>query len=261
MSEKTLQYGFRHLALDETPSTNAECLKRAQAGDPGRLWITARAQTQGRGSRGRGWVSEPGNLYSSLLLRDLGSAQQVTTLTFAASVALREAIGTVAGERSVALKWPNDVLLEGRKVSGVLLESHRLDQGGQAVIIGIGVNCASFPPGTDFPATSLAAEGITADPARLFEGLAGEMATVLELWDRGNGFASLREQWLAHAVGVGGPVVARLPDGEFRGTFENIDEAGRLLLRERDGWLRTISTADIFFAAHMQPEMVVTDGG
>lgn len=261
MNEDTLQHGFRHLALGETPSTNAECLERARAGDPGRLWITARRQTQGRGSRGRGWVSEPGNLYASLLLRDLGSAQQVATLTFAVSVALRGAIAAFAGERIVALKWPNDVLLDGRKVSGVLLESHRLDQGGQAVIIGIGVNCATFPPATDFPATSLAAEGMEVEPAGLFERLADEMAMVLARWDGGNDFAQVREQWLAHAVGMGEPVVARLPDGEFRGTFENIDEVGRLMLRERGGRLRKISTADIFFAAQMQPGMVVVDCG
>ncbi len=142
-------------------STNTLCLEAAQNGDPGGLWITAGRQLQGRGSRGRQWVSEPGNLYASLLLRAPGSDEKLHTLTFVTSLAIRDAIYALpdAGFADVALKWPNDVLLNGKKTSGILLESHHV-RDARFVIIGMGVNISHFPQDTLYPATSLQAEGI-----------------------------------------------------------------------------------------------------
>ena len=156
----TLPGGYRHQAFTDVSSTNTLCLEAAQNGDQGGLWITAERQVQGRGSRGRQWVSEPGNLYASLLLRAPGPDEKLHTLTFAASLAIRDAIYTLpdANSADVELKWPNDVLLNGRKTSGILLESHYVNEA-RFVIIGIGVNIRHFPSETLHPATSLKEAG------------------------------------------------------------------------------------------------------
>ena len=232
-------------------STNDAALERARAGDLGHLWIVADRQTSGRGRRGRVWVSESGNLHATALLIDPCAVRHLAELPFVAVVAAHRAVaGHVAGgESRVRIKWPNDLMVDGRKVAGILLESTRLADGRTAVAVGIGINCKHAPSGTEMPATSLLAAGSAVLPEVLFDDLGAALARVFEIWDGGVGFAAVRADWLAHAVGIGAPIRVRLVAGEESGVFEAIDTAGRLVLRTADGEKRTISAGDVFFPA------------
>ena len=253
ISSILLPEGFRHEALGEVQSTNLTCLERARDGDPGNLWITAQRQSTGKGSRGRGWVSEEGNLYASLLLKEPGPAGSLHTLTFVASLAIRDCLLALngAGLLRITLKWPNDVLVNGGKIAGILLESHVLG-GSRYVIIGIGINAAHHPQQTLYPATSLKDEGITVSLEELLQHLARAVANRFRQWDGGQGIAKIRSDWLAAAQGIGEMIEIRMPasGGEkvLTGRFEGIDENGLLILGGAGGRREHISVADIFFA-------------
>ena len=166
--------GLRLESLGTTGSTNAEARLRAQQGEVGPLWITAAAQTQGRGRHGRSWISPPGNLYASLLLRDPSPFEYAPQFAFVAALALRDAVALEAKALSPLLKfkWPNDLLLDGRKCAGLLIEGETTPAAEPGkrfiVIIGIGVNCRNHPAAADgsidFPATDLAAHGVAIAP-------------------------------------------------------------------------------------------------
>jgi len=142
---------------------------------------------------------------------------------------------------AIAVKWPNDVLAEGKKLSGILLESM-----GDSFAIGIGVNLGSHPPDTEFPAISLAALGATPpSPLEALDQLAGNFAGWYDIWEK-SGFSPIRDAWLARAAGLGSRIRARLPGTEHFGMFEGIDEQGALLLRDADQ-LRVLAAAEIFF--------------
>ncbi len=238
---------------DTLGSTSSEALRLARAGERGPLWIVARAQTAGRGRRGRTWVSEPGNLYASLLLTDPAPPEHAAGLSFVAALAVHDALADIlpgAGDR-LTLKWPNDVLLDGRKLSGILVEGE-----GPAVAVGIGINCAHHPEGTATPATDLATAGAAAPPEAVFAPLSAAMLRRLAQWRRGEGFTAVRADWLARAGGLGTMVRIALPDGERAGRFETLDERGRLLLRLKDGTMETVTAGDLlagFAAGHEAP--------
>ncbi|WP_246272940.1 biotin--[acetyl-CoA-carboxylase] ligase [Oricola thermophila] len=241
--------GWRHLELPSVGSTNAEAMALAATGDPGNLWVTAGEQTAGRGRRGRAWASPPGNLYASALLIDPAPLNRLGTLPLVAAVAVRDAIeacGTPSGTR-LAIKWPNDILLNGAKCCGILLESQGLSDGHLAVVIGCGINIVSFPEPGLYRATALNREGISATPSSLFAELAIAFEAALKLWDGGRGVVAIRERWLRHAEGIGGPIAVNLAKGRLEGQFEGIDADGALLLRTSDGTLRQISAGDLFF--------------
>lgn len=244
-----LPAGYRLIELEETVSTNTFCLEAAQSGDPGNLWVRADRQAAGRGSRGRPWVSETGNLFASLLLVDPAPREALPNLTFVAALAVREAIAELAAAhrqiRDIALKWPNDVLISGRKVSGILLESHTLGDRA-ATIIGIGVNCSNHPQDVLHRATDLASEGILAPPRDLLEVLASKMDAWLTRWERGTRFHEIRRSWLEQASGLGNRIYVRLPGRELSGTFQDIDADGYLILSLDDGSEVRISAADVF---------------
>jgi BirA family biotin operon repressor/biotin-[acetyl-CoA-carboxylase] ligase len=149
--------GTRLIALDSIDSTNAEALRLAAGGERSPLWVTARSQTAGRGRRGRAWVSEPGNLYASLLLTDPAPPEHRPELSLVAALAVHDAVaGRIPGLAvRVALKWPNDLLIDRNKFAGILVEGEAA-----AVAVGIGVNCTHHPAHTDFPATDLATAGV-----------------------------------------------------------------------------------------------------
>jgi BirA family biotin operon repressor/biotin-[acetyl-CoA-carboxylase] ligase len=234
--------GARLVLHDTIPSTNAEGLALARAGERGPLWIVAKSQTAGRGRRGRTWVSEAGNLYASLLLTDPSPPERAAELSFVAALALHDAIsGRIPGlAPRLALKWPNDLLIDRHKFAGILIEGE-----GAAVVIGIGVNCAHHPEGTAFPATDLAAAGVRATPESLFGLLSAAMVSRLALWDRGAGFSAVRADWLARAAGLGKSIRVALPEGERAGAFDGIDDRGCLVLRLRDGTMQTIAAGDV----------------
>jgi BirA family biotin operon repressor/biotin-[acetyl-CoA-carboxylase] ligase len=244
--------GARLVTHDAVDSTNAEALRLARAGESGPLWITARSQSAGRGRRGRTWISEPGNLYASLLLTDPSPPDRAAELSFVAGLALHDAItGRIPGLAArLVLKWPNDLLIDRNKFAGILIEGEGVGEGGtMSVVIGIGVNCVHHPAGTDFPATDLAAAGVRATPESLLAPLSAAMLGRLAQWNRGAGFAAIRSDWLARAAGLGRPIRVAFADHDLAGQFETIDERGRLVLRLADGTMQTVAAGDVSVAA------------
>jgi BirA family biotin operon repressor/biotin-[acetyl-CoA-carboxylase] ligase len=237
----------RIIGCDSLGSTNAEALSRARAGERGPLWICARRQSAGRGRRGRTWVSKPGNLYATLLVMNPGPPERAAELSFVAGLAARDAVAQIAPALASALtlKWPNDLLLRGAKLGGILIEGEGTPRG-LAVAIGIGINCSHHPADTEFPATDLAIAGVHVTPEDLLAALAAAMPVRMSQWNRGQGFSSIRSDWLAHAAGIGAETRVRLADRDLTGRFEALDEKGRLLLRLTGGRIETITAGDVF---------------
>ncbi len=245
--------GVRLIAHETLGSTNAEALDRARAGEAGPLWMTAARQTAGRGRRANAWISEPGNLYASLLLTDAGPAVHLPELCFVVALGVRDAVCAVAPQLAakLKLKWPNDILLDGAKLIGILIEAESIG-GRTATAVGIGVNCAHHPDNLAYPATDLAAHGAGVTPANLIAALSRTMMARLAQWNRGAGFAAIRAEWLVHAAGIGSEIHVRLPDRELTGTFETLDRIGRLMLRMPAGTLEAITVGEVFAPARVQ---------
>jgi BirA family transcriptional regulator, biotin operon repressor / biotin---[acetyl-CoA-carboxylase] ligase len=253
--------GYRLASFESIGSTSTEALDRAKAGDPGRLWVVARRQTAGHGRRGRAWETPSGNLAASLLLVLPVAQTRTATLGFAAGLALQEAVRAAAPEVAVRvalddvesaaarlrLKWPNDVLVDGAKVAGILLEAVTRPDGLTSVVIGIGVNVAHAPAGLPYPVTSLAACGAKVTPEQLFEALSEAWVAQEQAWDEGRGFPNIRRRWLESAAGLNAPMAVKLGEEVFRGTFETIDEDGMLVMRAADGGIRKIAAGDVHF--------------
>ncbi len=238
------------MALGSVGSTNDEAFAQARRGDQGMLWVTATSQSTGRARRGRNWVSEPGNLYASLLLIDPAPMPQLATLPLVTALAVFRALKQVVSGsgNTIAIKWPNDILLNGAKINGILLESQSSIEGKTVVVVGCGINCQSHPEEALYPTTSLADAGVDVMSDQVFAGLAEEMAKMLTLWDRGRAFTAIREQWIDAAAGIGEPVTVNLADGRLEGLFEDIDADGCLRLRLADGDTKRISAGDLFFS-------------
>jgi BirA family transcriptional regulator, biotin operon repressor / biotin---[acetyl-CoA-carboxylase] ligase len=243
--EATDLAGVRHIAYETLGSTNAEALARARAGERGPLWITAKTQSAGRGRRGSTWVSAPGNFFATLLLTEPSAPAQAPQLSFVVALALHDAVSEVAPHLApmLTVKWPNDLLLAGKKLAGILIEGD--SEKAFAVAIGVGVNCASHPADTAHPAMNLAAGGAQVSPERLLAALATAMQRRLTQWRRGEGFATIRADWLKRASGLGGDIRVRLPEREITGRFEGLDEAGRLLLKSAAG-VTTVTAGEVF---------------
>jgi BirA family transcriptional regulator, biotin operon repressor / biotin---[acetyl-CoA-carboxylase] ligase len=240
--------GVRLVALGTIDSTNIEARRRAAAGEPGPSWITAEAQTQGRGRLDRAWSSPPGNLYASLMLRDPSSFERAPELAFVAALALRDAIVGEAPALAPQLKfkWPNDLLLAERKCAGILIEGETGKDGSLAVVIGIGLNCVTHPQSAAYPATDLSAHGVGIGPAQLFQRLSATMCRRLAQWNRGRGFHTIIADWSDCAFGVGESVTVRDHGGEKFGRFAGLDRAGRLILERPGGGIEKISAGDVF---------------
>jgi BirA family biotin operon repressor/biotin-[acetyl-CoA-carboxylase] ligase len=248
---------FARIILDEAGSTNTEAFQRAAAGEPGPLWIMARRQTQGRGRSGRHWASAPGNLHASLLQRLACPQAVVHQLSLLAGVAVVESIIAAAGSTRLAglrLKWPNDVLIGAAKCAGILPESH---SGGRApevvVVIGIGINLASHPPGLGRAATDLAAHGAAVTPEAMLAILAPAVQRWLTIWDCGRGFAAVRAAWLAHGGAVGESLTVDTGRDRIAGTFLDLDAGGALLMRDAQGLERKLTFGDVTLA-HATPK-------
>ena len=238
-----LAAGVHLVAFDEIGSTNAEALARARAGEQGSLWIVAARQSAGRGRHGRVWISEPGNLYATLLLTKPAPPARMPELAFVAGLAVYDAVAEAAPslQSQLMLKWPNDLLCEGAKLAGLLVEGE-----GSAVAVGFGINCNHHPAGTAYPATDLSAAGITVSPGGLMRVLSKAMLDRLAQWQRGANFAAIRTDWLAHAHAHGSAMNVRVGAREIFGRYEGIDETGRLLLRTGDDQFEAISAGEIF---------------
>jgi BirA family transcriptional regulator, biotin operon repressor / biotin---[acetyl-CoA-carboxylase] ligase len=239
---------FRLVQHSKLASTNGEALVRAKEGDPGRLWIVADTQTAGRGRNGRSWFSPAGNLYASLLLLDPAPPHKTAELGFVAGVAAAQALREILqdGQR-IKIKWPNDILYNGAKLCGILLESTTLPPGRLACAAGIGVNCQSHPQNTPYPAIDLMTiTGRPVAPETVLAKLSAAMAYWLDIWAAGAGFDSVRGEWLSLAAGLGGQIRVILPSHTVEGTFHSIDATGRLIIVEAAG-VRKIEAGDVFF--------------
>jgi BirA family biotin operon repressor/biotin-[acetyl-CoA-carboxylase] ligase len=169
-------------------------------------------------------------------------------LSLVAALAVHDALVDCAGALGprLKLKWPNDVLCDGAKLAGILVEGEALPGGPLAAVIGIGVNCAHHPADTAYPATNLAAAGALVAPESLAQALIAAMSTRLAEWNRGENFAAIRAAWLKRAAGLGAPARVRLPEREVDGIAETLDETGRLVLRLADGSRERIAAGEMF---------------
>jgi BirA family biotin operon repressor/biotin-[acetyl-CoA-carboxylase] ligase len=235
------------LKYETLDSTNEEARRLAEAGEAGPLWIAAREQTTGRGRRGREWVSQRGNLFATLLLRPQRPPDQCAQLSFVVALAVGDVVAGFAPSAWVALKWPNDVLLDNKKVAGMLLESSGAKARVDWLAVGIGINLANFPDGVEIPATSLAAvTGRAPDAEDALSRLAARWDAWYEAW-MNSGFAPIRDAWLARASGLGERVNARLAGREVQGVFEGLAEDGALIVREGNGKQTRIAAGEVFF--------------
>ena len=241
------------LVLDEIDSTNAEARRRAEAGETGPLWVVARRQTEGRGRRGRRWESGAGNLTSTLLVVTDKAPAEAAQVTFVAALAVADLLDAFVSPTLVTIKWPNDVMLDGIKASGVLVESGPHPNGGRWLAIGIGVNLVHAPEETERPAAAMASR-LRPDIAYAppVEAAAEVLAQAFAVWqDRWDtlGFQPILDAWTARTRGLDGPCMARLGHETLTGTAEGVEADGSLRLRLPDGGLRLISAGDVFFGA------------
>jgi BirA family biotin operon repressor/biotin-[acetyl-CoA-carboxylase] ligase len=232
--------------LASVDSTNAEAFRRAPS-LTGPLWILGGEQTAGRGRRARPWASPPGNFHGTHVMRVTEPPAQVALRSFAAALALRDAfVALTRLPQAFTLKWPNDVLLNGGKVAGILLEAS-----GDILAIGIGVNLIAAPPpeavepGAVSPVSLLAETGLRVTPEAFLDALAFAYAAREAAFQSG-GFAALRPDWLAHAARLGTHILARTGNESREGIFETVDDSGNLILRMGSGTV-AIPAADVFF--------------
>ncbi len=219
---------------------------RVLKGLAGPCWIYAQTQTAARGRRGRAWSMPAGNFSASLVLPRAGSPSDMGLRSFVASLALYDAVKALAPEAQLGLKWPNDVLLNGGKMAGILLET-----AGEALIIGIGVNLAHAPAASDVEEGAVRPVSLQAETAVtvLPEDFMGYLAEAFAVWEQRfstYGFEPVREAWLSKAARLGEVIRARTMREEMHGTFETVDAQGHLVLTSADGRV-SIPAADVFF--------------
>lgn len=242
---------MKFIQYDSLGSTNVEAENLFQAGEGPPFWVRADMQTAGRGRRGRDWTSPLGNFYGTACYAFDGTAQAAAKLSFVAAIAVADALLAYSLKTPPTLKWPNDVLMDGRKIAGLLLEAKP-----GHVLIGIGVNLVSHPDGGNIPATHLL-EHI--DPAALnvdepeFTGAEGFLAILSRSFEKAfrkhlaYGFSATRTDWTVRASGLPGPVTVRLPSEAFTGQAESLLENGALRVRLEDGTIRDVHAGDVFF--------------
>jgi BirA family transcriptional regulator, biotin operon repressor / biotin---[acetyl-CoA-carboxylase] ligase len=246
-SPPRLPADYRLVPYETIGSTNDEAKRLARAGATAGTVVWALHQTAGRGRRGRRWISPRGNLYASFVLRPDFPPRHASQLGFVAALAVGDALREVVPDPAkIAYKWPNDVLIDGRKIAGLLIESEIGEDGVLSiVVVGVGINLASAPGGTEVPATCVAAlGGERPTPDGMLEMLATHLDGWLKRW-RAAGFVPIRGAWLAAAASLGRPIRVRLEQAELHGRFRDIDGDGTLLLETADG-MRRISAGEVF---------------
>lgn len=237
--------------LARVASTNAEALRLAPS-LTAPAWILTHEQTLGRGRRGRCWAMPKGNFAATLVLHPKGGLASAAQLSFVAALALYDVLTLVCGPAArLAIKWPNDVLLNGGKVAGILLESAGDGRSQSAVAVGIGVNLAAAPESDTLEPEAMRPVSVLSETAHLISAdefldhLAPAFAGWLLQFDT-YGFAPIRHAWLARAARIGQPITARMGDYEQSGIFEGVDDSGALILAGPMG-RKILPAADVFF--------------
>lgn len=235
-------------AYDELDSTNAEARRRAEAGEAGPVWITALRQTAGRGRRGRAWDTATGNLAATLLFVTDKPPAEAAQVSFIAALAAADLAEACLGPGVGRLKWPNDLLIHGRKACGILVESGARPDRSLWLAVGIGINLAHAPQDVERPAAAFA-EYMAAPPPTpraALDILAARFEHWRALW-AAQGFGPIAAAWTERAHGLGAPCEARLPNQTHRGVAEGLDPDGALRLRLDDGAILRITAGDVFF--------------
>lgn len=247
LGEAARAAGYRLIVRDAVGSTMVEARRAFDQGDPGSLWIVARSQSAGRGRHGRNWGSPPGNLYASLLLVQPCEPALAPQLGFVAGLALHDAAARVTGLSAprLALKWPNDLLIDRAKTAGLLLEGESR-AGRFAVTIGMGINVASRPDDTPYPATFLKAEDAAASIEALLAALSDAWVARFNAWSLPGGFGPTRAAWLERAAFLGETITLRLAEGPLSGRFLGLDASGRLEL-DVAGARHLVDAGDLYF--------------
>jgi BirA family biotin operon repressor/biotin-[acetyl-CoA-carboxylase] ligase len=267
LGPKAAAAGYGLSGFDTVGSTNTEAMNMAITGGAGKHWFAAIEQTAGRGRRGRVWATMRGNLAASLLIVPEADPTLAATLGFVAGVALNRALesvmpggrikigvdgadGSSQGKAArIALKWPNDVLADGAKLAGILLEAQRRPDGSTAIVIGFGVNIVAAPEGLPYPATTLIEHEPSLDAETVFRALSDAWVECYALWANGEGIANVLAAWRGMAAGVGAPVAVNRNGDIVRGIFETIDDSGRLIVRADDDTRIAITAGDVHFGA------------
>jgi BirA family biotin operon repressor/biotin-[acetyl-CoA-carboxylase] ligase len=243
---------YHLLSYDVLDSTNEEAKRLAQGGASHGAVIWAKKQTAGRGRMGREWISPEGNLYVSILLSPDKSLEICSQLSFVAGVAAAETLEAIVPDQGgITCKWPNDILYNGRKLGGILLESFTVpDEGGrekQWVVVGIGINIDHFPEHVIFPATCLRGAGVEIISAKIvLSRLIYNFIHRYDAWVK-DGFKPIQKSWIDHAYRLGHPTEVMVGEKQYTGVFDGIDAAGRLLLRQASGAITGITAGDVFF--------------
>lgn len=237
--------GFSLVSLDSVDSTNRLALDLAQQAGANRTWVLSAEQRAGKGRSGREWVSPRGNLYASLLLVAPCPVEDSPKLGFVAGVAVAEVIRAMGAPGNVNLKWPNDLMVDGAKLAGILLEGRAISADRQAVAIGIGINVESAPEIPGRRTTSLVGLGLKTDRREVFRLLSEKMAATLKTFAGGAGFYTIRDSWSRLSFPPGTAMTVKLPLGERAGRFAGIDERGRLML-DMAGGLVHVEAGDVF---------------
>ena len=251
-AEHNLLDDYHLLSYDVLDSTNEEAKRLADGGASHGAVIWAKRQTAGKGRMGRDWVSPEGNLYVSVLLNPPCELPEYSQLSFVTAVAAAETIRPIIpDEGMVQCKWPNDILFNGRKLGGILLESFTtLDEFGKDkswVVIGVGINIDDYPEDVPFPATCLRAAGVEIISAKIvLSRFVYNFIHAYDSWCR-DGFEVIKKQWTDYAYSLGFPAEIAAGDNHYKGAFQGIDDYGRLLLQESDGNVRTVSAGDVLF--------------
>ena len=253
---------MRFISLDSVGSTNVEAKRLAEQGDFGPLWIRADKQSAGRGRRGRDWTSETGNLFCSGLYPHDGAAHQLAQMSFAAALALADTLEHYVPKELISLKWPNDVLLAGKKTAGILLESGQtqlqIAYQQKWMVVGIGVNLTRHPAGTEFPATDVMSHIPDKDlqgPEPIMTGPQAVLAILANRFDHWRhilltkGFEPIGQAWTERAHNIPGPVNVRLPHESFTGEALGLDANGALRVKLSNGTIRDVHAGDVFFGA------------
>ena len=247
--EANLLNDYHLLSYDLLDSTNEEAKRLADGGASHGAVIWAKRQSAGRGRLQREWISNEGNLFVSFLLEPDCEMEQCGQLSFVSCVAVLDALRPVLPNAQLTCKWPNDILLDGKKVGGILLESmaHADKKARRWVIVGIGINIESFPEDMTMPATSLKAAGVEIISAKIV--LSRVVHHFIQEYDRwkAKGFAPIRKAWLADAYGIGKQLEVRLPNERITGVMKGIDKEGQLEIILPGGRKRSVSAGDVFF--------------
>jgi len=255
LGPRALAAGYKLAALERTGSTNADAIAAARAGERGPIWFVTSEQTAGRGRRQRPWIAPKGNLAASVLeVLDVAPAV-AATIGFAAGLAEEAALERVSLEAAMrlgpdrpryTLKWPNDVLANGKKLVGIGLEAEAVGDR-LAIVVGIGTNIVAAPEGTPTPAVSLVALGVQISAEELFSALSDAWVEFRGIWDNGRGFAEIRKLWLERAARLGEPIAIHTGTMVLEGIFDTIDDTGCLIVRTAEGRFVPIAAGEVFF--------------